>query len=202
MSIVPSVGVSGAFTLKAPFDSLISPNIIYTVRAIRGLQDYIAQGTDPYEKFYVTNQLAQSVYDADLNASEYIVSLQSSDGKWIYVPTSYISALPVVSGVSYTSMAMAVFLGPLPDDYSLTYLNTKVSELVESIVGVTPTIKNTAVSAKSLITQENHELTLAAREVVKSATTTEYAQLLALQNQNAELLIKVNALETHIRNNP
>ena len=112
--VMPTVGSSGYFQLRAPFDKLILPNERYTCQALRRISDYLANNETPYEDIYEANGASRDDYDKDRTTDGYIVSLQAAIGHWVYVPVRYIAGYPVVNGVPYHSLTLTLALPPMP----------------------------------------------------------------------------------------
>lgn len=108
MSFIPTIGLRGVYTLKSPFDSLVTANTIYTCQSIRTIADYLAANEDVLSLLYTDNGLTQADYDTDLNNNTLIVALQSDSGSWVLVPTSYILSPPVIDGVTYYNYMLGV----------------------------------------------------------------------------------------------
>lgn len=190
---------SGVFTLEAPYNALMPAQIIYTCKGIRKLTDIIASGLDPFEEYYEPNGITDTAYQLDLLADVSIVSLVSSGGNWLYVPSTAILSYPTTSGVSYTAMMVGVSLGALPDSTDLTALKTSVSNVVKDLLGVTPTIKEVAVSDTALISYVKHTSIETARNTLRVTTKSDKAKLVEMTTERDALLLRVTQLEAYIK---
>jgi hypothetical protein len=193
-SITPNIGAQGVYTLAAPFAALVIPNITYTCRAIRKLEDIIGSGEDPYETYYKPFNLSKEDFLRNLNNNDCIVSLQSSAANWIYVPSSYILAYPSGAGVKYQAMMIGVSLGTIPSSINLSNLETEIKDLVYHSLGVEATTKQVVVSADLLIdndTSETLETIRNNRKVIKESSALTIArqasEITTLQTKLSEL---------------
>jgi hypothetical protein len=192
--------MGGLWTLKAPFAAQLQTNVSYSVVAVRLLADIVAAGGDPYTLYYKPNNLQQSDYQADIAAGASIVSLQASGGQWLYLPNTYITAMPNQNNIPYTSIVLGVNLGPLPDKLDLTYVKSAVAAAVKDSLGIAnPTVKAVAVSAKTLVSPAEDQSMTAQRQANMSKSGTPTAQLTALQAQHATLQQQYSALVTWIQ---
>lgn len=203
-SITPNIGAQGVYTLAAPFNALVIPNITYTCRAIRKLEDIIGNGEDPYDVYYKPHNLTKNDFLRNLNNNDCIVSLQSSAANWIYVPSSYILSYPSGAGVKYQAMMIGISLGTIPSSLDLSNLETEIKDLVYHSIGVEATTKQVVVSADLLIdndTSDTLETVRKNRTVVKESSALTIARLnqenITLQTKLAELerFISVNFVQ-------
>lgn len=198
--LIPSVGTRGLFSLKAPFDAKLLPDTAYEVMAVRTLDDLVSSsGVDPKELYYTPNGL-DAQYEQDLAAGVSIVSL-AADSEWIYVPSSYILSMPNQGGLPYTVLALAVMLGPVPDALDLSYLKSRISELVQGTIGITsPEVRTVALSSTTNVSQTEHAAIEAARQALITEADTDRAKLIAMTAQRDALATKVQQLETALLN--
>jgi hypothetical protein len=199
MALIPPIGTSGIYKLKAPFDALLQSNTSYRADAARRISDYLELGVDPFEEFYDKNGLAKEIYDADVTNQVVIVSLVSAAGHWVYVPSTYILSYPDLNGVAYTVMVLGLELGAIPQYMDLSGLKNALSNLCRDTVGVVPTVKEVAISAVSKLSQADHDALEAGRQALITNTTTDRAKYLALQAQFAALQQQYAALQDYIK---
>jgi hypothetical protein len=194
----PNIGSSGLWTLASPFDAKLQANVSYSCVAVRLLSDIIGNGGDPFTLYYSPNGLTKTDFQNDVTAGASIVSLQATGGTWLYVPNTYITQMPSQNNVPYTSIVLGVHCGALPDSLDLTYVKSKVALAVRDAIGVTPTIKSLAVSAKTLISQTEHAAITSTRNAAISQNGTPTAQLLTLKNQLTSSQQQVSSLTSYI----
>lgn len=199
MQLIPGIGVQGVFTLKTPFDTQLLANTAYQVVAVRKLSDIAAAGGDPQALYYTPLGISSADYQTDLAAGVVIVSLQAGNGTWLYVPASYILAMPDQGGVPYTSLILGATLGPVPNATDLSYLFTQVAALISDTLGLDPanvSVQSVAISPTQNISAAEHTTLEAARQARITASSTEHAQLLAMTAQRDALQTLCNQLQT------
>jgi hypothetical protein len=199
-AIVPSINSSGIFTLAAPFEAMLTAGMSYTCRAVRTIADLVADGKDPYTDTYVANGLTQTQYNTDVANGVCIVSLAptSTSGTTVYVPSSFITALPSSGGVNYQILGLLVNMGALPVSTDLTYLKTQISEIVQNTIGSTPTLTAAKLSAVSLLSSADDAKYQAARALLISSSQTNLAKALTNEAALASATQKITALEAYI----
>ncbi|WP_233874961.1 DUF7194 family protein [Paraburkholderia adhaesiva] len=196
----PNIGASGLWSLVAPFDQLISPNVAYSCVAVRLLSDIIAAGGDPFSLYYQPQGLTQNEYQNDVATGTAIVSLQATGGNWVYVPNTYISQMPNANNIPYRGIVLGVNLGALPDSLDLTYVKSQVSAAVQDAIGVVPTaVTSLAVTSKTLISPQEDAAITASRQALIGRNGTPTAQLIAARAQIATLQQQIAALSQYIQ---
>lgn len=199
--VLPAIGSTGKYTLKFPFDSLILKDVTYTCRAIRRIEDVIAQGEDAFETYYQVNNITKAQYDVDANNGECIVSLQSGSGQWIHVPSSYILTYPSVNGVNYRGMIIALSLGAIPDTLDLSAFEDEIKDFTLKTLGIRSKTKVVAVTGAQVVANDSHKLLETVR--VNTITNSESIalQLAKANSEKQTLLTKIQELEKFIRLN-
>lgn len=197
--LVPPLGASGVYTLRAPFQNKLQANTSYRCDAIRRINDFIELGVDPYEEVYQPEGISRSVYDNDAAKNVAIVSLVSQNNHWIYVPSTYISSYPNVNGIPYVSLVLGVSLGAIPHYMDMTGLSNAIKNLVRDTIGVVPQITQVAVSDVTNLSQRDHDSLETNRQQAIINTQTDRAQAIALRAENATLRQQLNDLQAYIR---
>lgn len=202
MALIPPVGTSGIYKLDVPFAAQLQPNMAYRCDAIRRLSDFLEIGVDPFVEFYQKYGIAKEKYDSDVMNQVCIISLVSTSGHFVYVPSTYVLAYPDINGVAYTVMVLGLELGAIPNYKDLTGLKQALSNLTRDTIGVTPIIKEVAVSAVSKLSQADADALEAARQLLINNSQTDRAKLLAMQQQYALLQQQYAQLEAYVRQLP
>lgn len=214
-NLIPTVGSSGIWTLLAPWNVLLTQSVSYNCLAVRKLEDIIAAGGDPYQQVYAPREGStpgslQEQYNSDLQNGTCIVTLQSSSGAVIYVPTTFIQSFPSSGGVPYTNLLLAVDLGAMPNYVDLTFLKQQFANLVKTTVGLTKVeITTVVVSPLTNLSSSDHTTAEAARQANITNTVTPEAKVIALtaqlqavQQAYAQLEAFLNANISKITGNP
>lgn len=198
LKIIPVIGSRGFYELAEPFDKEVVHHIEYTCQAVRRLSELIANNEKPWETIYKAREIEETIYDEDLSEDAYIVSLQSNQGQWLYVPHRYILTYPSTDGIAYRSVMMTISLPPLPISQDLTALIMDLKDMTEALLGVSVIVKPVETSKRVLISNELHEAKMVERRARQEDSSTLYAQNIALQEQNTALNERLKRLEAYI----
>jgi hypothetical protein len=194
--LTPPLNASGEYTVNAPF--ALVPNTIYVCKAIRSYADLIASGVNVYQVYYANNGLSQSQYTADLNAGANIITLMSDTSPTVYVPDTYIAAVPSIDNVPYSEVIMAVSLGPLPSSINLAFAQQQIADAASNTIGVEADVQIWLLPTTGIMSQAQSDAAETARQAAITNRTTDYAALLALQAQYAQLQSKYTILENMV----
>ncbi len=195
--VIPQIGAEGTFSLKSPFDTLITNNSTYTCVAVREFTDFQSNGIDVYDTFYSPYSLDKETYTTDSSNNVCIVSLYNG-GNWIYVPTSYILSSPGMNGVRYSCVLMGINLGAIPDTLDLTALEQVLIQDTLATVGIEPTVKQVIVSAPAIVNFDSANQFEAARKAKITRTQTDYSLMLQAQYAKNQAIAQLNAIQGYI----
>lgn len=197
--ILPTIGSSGYYELRPPLDSQVVPGERYTCQAVRRISDYLANNEDIKTDVYQKLGLPDSEWESDSTIDQYIVSLQSDKGHWLYIPASYIVTYPITNGVPYRAVMIAVSLPSMPADRDLTFLETDIRNLISDSLGVVPVIKQVETSRVVLVADAVHTTKQMERDMLSSGRVTDRARFMQIQQDYQVALTKIQALEQYIR---
>jgi hypothetical protein len=198
MQFIPPIGTTGLWALSAPFKNLLLPSTPYTCIAIRNIADILNAGGDPETDFYLTNSLNHTRYQADYVAGVSILTLKGGANSTIYVPSSFVLNFPDIGGIPYTVLALAINIGAIPDTTDLTYLKSRLTDIVKETIGVDSVVNTVAISAKSLLTNADAILMENARIAKIGTVVTDYTNFVNVSNQLNTARQKIAELETFI----
>lgn len=201
MALIPPIGTSGIYNLAAPFDTALQANMSYQCDAVRRVDDFVEIGVDPYQEYYVPKGITQEKYDQDVANLVGIVSLVSTAGHWVYVPSTYILAYPDLNGVPYHVVVLGLELGAIPSYKDLTGIKQALANLTRDTIGVLPTVKEVVISPEEKVSQTDHDVLENARAILITNSQTDRARYLTLQQQYAALQLQYQQLETWVKNN-
>jgi hypothetical protein len=198
---MPQIQSSGIFTLKAPFNNALIPQVAYTCIAIRKLSSIVNDGGDPQEEFYTPYGLTDTDYQNDVSADAAIITLQAAGHDTVDVPNTYIEKAPETGGVPYAGLMLAIKIGALPETIDLSVIRQKISDDVLELLGVEATTNVVMVTLPTLIPYDQAKTTEAARQAKIGTVVTDYAKYLQSQTQLASAQQKIAELEAFIRTN-
>lgn len=196
--VIPVVGSLGYYELAAPFDTDVVHHIEYRCKAVRRLSELIANNETPWESLYQPKGIEETIYEEDLAEDAYVVSLQSNQGQWLYVPYRYILSYPSTDGIPYRSLMIGISLPALPVSQDLNGLYLDLKDIVENFLGASVLVKPVETSKRVLVPAEVHATKLEERAQRRSAENSLYAQNVALQRTNQMLTERLAALEQYI----
>lgn len=194
----PTFGTSGVYTLKAPFNNLLVPNVAYTCIGLRTFAEIISAGGDPQEEYYTPNNLLDADYAADVTAGACIVTLQASGFGAIHVPNTYIGGAPEIGGVPYTAMALVIKIGSVPDSLDLSVVSNKIAADVLEMLGVEANVVPVVQSPTVNLTVDQAKAVEAARQGKIGTVITDYTKLVQTQTQLESAQQKIAELEAFI----
>ncbi len=199
MGMIPPLGASGLYQLKAPFQAKLRSNVTYRCAAIRRFNDVLEEGDDPYAKYYQPEGIAPAVYQTDSQNSEAIVSLVSEAQHWVHVPTSFIESFPNQGGIPYQALVLGVPLGPVPTYMDLSGVQIAIQNIVRDMMGITVQANYVSVSEVQNLKQEDHDRIEASRANALSNAVTDRAKYVQILAAFQELQLRNKALEEYIR---
>jgi hypothetical protein len=199
--VIPTVGSTGYFELRSPYNTKVIVNERQTCQAIRRISDYIANNEDVKQLVYIDNGLTQADYDLATSTNMYIASLQSDRGHWVYVPVDYIVKFPITNGIPYRNITIGVALPPIPATRDISNLETDITNLIIDSLGVSPVIKQVQTSRVILVSKDKHDIQQASRDATASGRVTDRSRYMSLVQDHQLALNKITELETYIQNN-
>jgi hypothetical protein len=194
----PEVGMKGTLQALAPFNTVVHPHIQYECMAVESLTSVLAAGENAYDLYYKPYGLTQAQYDADLAQRVKLITLQSFQGQYLKVPSSYLSGLPDPSGVPYRMFGLSVALTALPSAVSLTTLKQDIADLVLSRLGVTCDVQEFVYGGVSVLTTAQDERVKAARTQAMTGAPSYTILARQLVQDNAALLQRIQVLEQYV----
>lgn len=196
--IIPSIGQEGYYSFLSPFDAFTSAGQIYTCKEVRQLGGIIASNEDPYTLYYQPYGLTQDDFNSDLAINMYIVSLQSDQGQWVYVPARFIKTYPQLDGVAYHSVAFSIQSGPVPVNKDLTAIKEALSNVVVDMLGITPDIAIVQTSKTTILSKSDSDLIENSRAQRAVNNKTDRARYMAAEQLVAKQAALIQQLEAYI----
>lgn len=187
MAYKPNIGETGFYTLKAPFDVLLTPKTLYTCQSIDTINKFIASGESVYDKFYGPLKVSNDQYQQDVADNVTIIGLQAGTGEWVFVPSSFIVTAPVSNGVKYIPVVIGLSLGAIPDAHNLESVIQQCKDVITSSLGIDPEVKGVVVGSPKWFTQEEHDLIMQVRQEKVSTATPSNILVNVLKKENEQL---------------
>lgn len=200
MFLVPPINTKGVFKFSEPYSSKLKTQQEYTVSAIRSLVDLENSEEKPYDTIYNAVGMTELEFKNDLDLNVPIIVLVSNGSEYVYVPANRILSMPEITGIKYQEKVIAISLGSMPLKYNYDTIKSIIKDNVYDTVGINSTVEMVDTSAVILRTKEDHELfmnLLNNRKTVRKSYRTKYLEEV---ERNNDLTIKLNELETIIKN--
>ncbi len=199
LQFLPSIGMTGLYTLKAPYNELIMSTTEYVCTGIESIQGSISRGEDPYTELYVANGATQSDYEEDLSSGAYLVTITSGEGDVVTFPSSALVKMPDTDGIRYRNLVLGISLSSLPDSLNLDVVKQDISDLVLDTLGVRSSVYTAQVGGVTILSKEQSAAIESARQANISSLESPLYKLHRLERDNASLIQKVAQLEAYIK---
>ena len=155
--MLPPLGVVGTYRFSSPVSTQLGDERIAVTEAILSIESL---EQDPDFTVVKTVYLDIGLTDTDFNSDKLnripILKMRFSDDKIHYVPTTYVITFPSTAGIPYQGTALAVTLGMLPSDFSLTALKQYIESLCLNRYGLEAETTEVAVSAEVRLLEYEH----------------------------------------------
>jgi hypothetical protein len=197
--MVPLLNSAAAYTFLPPFNTN-NGNVIYTCKAISFIRECLANKQNPYETIYLKNNLSKETYENALHNDELIISFQTTQDRWLYIPSSYIQSSNL-NGVPYHRVMIGINLGSLPVDFVIEGMYDTISGIVLDNLGIQPTIKKVILSPQALISTTDHETVGILRESRKADHPSSILKCAEYESQITEYRERIEELEEYILRN-
>lgn len=193
--LLPSVGASGDWKVKAPFTNLYIAGTAYACKEIRKLSAVVAVGVDAYNEYYVAQGLTQAQYDADVANDISIVTLLSAAGNWLFIPSTYLDGWPSNDAVPYVVLGAVINLGPLPNTVDPSFLTPKIQNLIKDALGHDVDVEYVALSDVTNKTFADHTALEQARQNNITDSNTDTTRRIQAENDLASARSEIAALQ-------
>lgn len=118
INVIPSLRAAGKFEALSPFNTIVNPDVFYTVEAIRTIPEMQALKLNLYALLFQPIGVKEEDYAAILeranDSGAAVISLTSRNNQPVYVLSTFFKSFPLVDGVSYERVCLIVDCGPLP----------------------------------------------------------------------------------------
>lgn len=189
----PPLHAKGVYTLLTPWTGV--SDSLYKCIAIREFADFTARGESVFDRFYAPKGLVLADYEEDLAADAHIITLVSDTAPTIYVPDTYITKFPDLTGVEYKRIVLSVLLGPLPDTVDLIHLKASIASEASDITGVDAEVTEHVVPHAGVVTADQHATLEAARQAAITNRTTDRATVISQQATIDAQATRISQLE-------
>lgn len=196
-SWLPSIGMTGFYTLAAPYTGLLSSTSQYTCDGVLSLAASVAQGDDPLTTIYLANGDTKANYQTDLANGVSIVTLTAGQTV-VKFPSSALKQLPNQNGIVYRNTVLGISLSAIPDYLDLTDLQNQISSMIMDKLGVASVTHLATVGNATVLTSAQDAAVQSARnKLIKNPASALY-QVKQLQDQVAALQQQIAVYQAYI----
>jgi len=201
--MLPTVGMIYKFSF---IDGYTFHNGVYRVAKIMTYDEYVTDGRDILDDFFVPNDKGPTDLDnvySEVTSSK-ILKLVDPDslddtGTKYYVPLNFIKETPDMNVDKYYKFGIIVDAGITKDPKALSFMRDVLVEAVESSFGITPKVDFVTLHEKWLSQSEYQEI-LDARDQSKLKVLNYYSENKRLQKQISSTNTKLKEYEKLILN--
>lgn len=198
--LLPGLGASGQWKLKPPFNDKLIANLAYTCKAVRKLSEVVATGIDAKAEYYTKYNIDDSVYDQHVKDDISIVTIISSAGNWLFVPSPYLDGWPSGDAVPYAVIGLVANLGALPNTIDPSFLTPIVKNAVVAALGHDPDISFVVLSEVTNKTFAEHESMEVHRQSLITDDNSDYVKRVKAEQALTMALAQNQALQQFIIN--
>lgn len=196
--LLPGMGASGHWRLKAPFDNALVPGLAYICQAQQSVGMMLATGMNVYEEIYDKWKIEIEVYDKHVADNITICTLISSSGNFVFVPAVYIDGWPSNDSIPYVVLGLFATLGAIPNTLDPSFLIDKVKNLIKSSIGLAADIEFVAMSEVENIAWVDHQAMEVARKTLITDDNSDYAKRVKAEADLNAARVQIQALQKFI----
>ncbi|UVD32177.1 hypothetical protein [Vibrio phage phiKT1028] len=205
-NIIPEIGASGSFEALEPFDQVCDPNLMYTVEALRTVDELNIAKVNTHllvgNPVGLTSAESASLMN-DLESSKGVVVTLVADGlPTLHIPSTYFKSFPLIDGVLYERLCFIVDLGAVPPSLK-DQLNTYrvfLKDQTKAITGVDdPEVFVGTVPTKSYVSREQAEVFENKRKSQVTKSASDAIRIKQLEKEQIEDRKYIALLEEQIR---
>ena len=200
ITFLPSLGMSGYYSLSSPYNALLSSTTQYTCVGVMSITGAQAQGVDVLNNIYLANGDTLANYNIAAANDTMLVSVSSGTGDIYTFPITALSGVPTGEGIVYRNTVLGIGLSAIPDTMDLSALQNEISNLVYNTLGVKSTVFLTTVGAATVLSVQQDQLVTAARQAAISVPANTLYENSVLTQQNTLLQSKLQQLQQYIIN--
>lgn len=192
----PAINSYGVYSAILPY--VIASDVRYRCTGLNLISALLADNTDVYALYYENLGIDIETYEDDKKNDVAIVTLSSSDGPEINIPSSFIEELPTLVTIPYSRIIISADMGLLPDTLNMGQLVTDIKDMIDGRIGVNSIVKLNAISNASFYTVEEDALLESNRLAAIADSDTLSYKYSKLVDELTAALDKIVDLETVI----
>lgn len=205
-NIIPAIEAAGKFEASAPFDTIVNPDIFYTVEAIRTIPEMQARKLDMFKDVFepagVTAEEYQETLETAISENAVVITLTSRGAPPINLLSTSLISFPMVDGVIYERYCIISDLGACPPALA-GVINSAIDHFnsyIKASLGIAnPTTVLGTIPTRGYVSKEQAD---AWENTRREAITTEPSDVVRIEKlvtENQQLYAYVKELEDRIK---
>lgn len=183
--LTPPINCEGSFVCLSPFE--LPQGVIYRLDAIRTFPELERNNKPVYSTYYAPHNITQADYKADAALNASILVFKANDGEVRYVPNTYLSSYPGLTGLKYNRNVLVIDLALLPDYVDVEAFTGDFSNFVQSKLGIKPVPYISTMRYEGQVNNDQHiEMESKRKKNIRDAVPLE-EQLASAKKRNDEL---------------
>ncbi|AUR81023.1 hypothetical protein FDJ25_gp192 [Vibrio phage Aphrodite1] len=206
-NVIPQIGVSGSFVALSPFDQICDPKYMYTVEAIRTVDELNIAKVNTYllvgEPVGMSSSDTKSLMEQLDNEDGAVITLVAAGAPTIHVPSTYFKSFPLLDGVLYERLCYIVDLGAVPPSLKdeLKTFQTYLKDQTSAITGISePEVHLGTVPTKSYVSREQNEVFENTRRAAITKDPSDAVRVKQLEEEQVLDRAYIAVLEEQLRN--
>ncbi|QGZ14495.1 hypothetical protein [Photobacterium phage PDCC-1] len=206
-NVIPQIGASGSFVALAPFDQICDPKYMYTVEAIRTVDELNIAKVNTHllvgEPVGMTSEESASLMDQLDQADGAVVTLIAPGLPTLHIPSIYFKSFPLIDGVIYERLCFIVDLGAVPPTLKdeLKTFQTYLKDQTSSITGIEdPEVHLGTVPTKTYVSKEQNEVFENTRRAAITKNPSDAIRVKQLEAEQIADRKYIAVLEEQLRN--
>jgi len=199
--ITPPINLKGTFKLKAPLNTLINENVIYTVDSIKSISSYLNDNINIETFIYINNGLTSEDYHLALKEKIPIVTIKSEGNALVNIPADYFIYMPQITGKIFRNKAIIINLGYVPVEDDVSYLEEEVNDYIINLTGYECSTTSDALSGDYIVSFSEYDVFESQRidrqnvkNTCRGLLTTANETIASYKNKVALLIDKINLM--------
>lgn len=198
--IIPPIKLKGRFKVKAPLNTIINENIIYTVDSIKTIRGYLDEDIDVETLVYKEQNLTSDEYKQALKEDIPLVTLKTEGNVLYYIPGNYFTYMPQISGKIFKNKAIIINLGYIPIDYNIDFILEDVNDQITSMTGIESSSTIEDISGDLVTSYEDYDLYTSNLEARQNNKNTCRGLLEEARETIKKYKLKINNILNNINN--
>ena len=205
-NIIPEIGATGSFVANAPFDGICDQQNVYTVEALRTVEELNIAKVNTYllvgEPVGWSEAETQSaLQDLELQGGV-VVTIVAPGLETLHIPSTYFASFPLIDGVVYERLCFIVDLGACPPSMKdeLNTYQVFLKDQTKAVTGIAePEVHIGTVPTKSYVSKEQAQVFENTRRAAITKSASDALRVKELEAQQIADRKYIAVLEEQLR---